>query len=93
MSNPPYVPEERRPELAADVLADPAEAIFGGPEVSGRILRDAAAWLRSGGYVVLEIDDEAADTITRLAEDAGFADVSVHDDLAGRPRVVVGRRP
>jgi release factor glutamine methyltransferase len=93
VSNPPYVPEERRPELTPEVLADPAEALFGGPEVSARILREAAAWLRPGGHVVLEIDDEAADVVTRLAGEAGFVDVSVRDDLAGRPRVVAGRRP
>lgn len=93
VSNPPYVPEERRPELTPEVLADPAESLFGDPDVWARILREAAAWLRTGGHVVLEIDDEAADAVSRLARDAGFVDVSVRDDLAGRPRVVAGRRP
>ncbi len=93
VSNPPYVPEGRRPELTPEVLADPAEALFGDPDVWARILREAAAWLRTGGHVVLEIDDEAADVVSRLAVDAGFVDVSVRDDLAGRPRVVAGRRP
>lgn len=93
VSNPPYVPEERRRELTPEVLADPAEAVFGGPEVSAIILREAAAWLRPGGHVVMEIDDEAARVVSRLAREAGFVDLSVRDDLAGRPRVVAGRRP
>lgn len=93
VSNPPYVPEERRSHLPAEVLADPDGAVFGGPEVSERIVRLAASWLREGGHVVLEIDDEAGDASAAMARDAGFVDVEVRPDLAGRPRVVTGRRP
>jgi release factor glutamine methyltransferase len=93
VSNPPYVPEERRPHLPAEVLADPGGAVFGGPEVSRRIWRRSASWLREGGHVVLEIDDEAGEATVAMARDAGFADVTVRPDLAGRPRVVTGRRP
>jgi methylase of polypeptide subunit release factors len=42
---------------------------------------------------VLEIDDEAGEATVAMARDAGFADVTVRPDLAGRPRVVTGRRP
>jgi release factor glutamine methyltransferase len=93
VSNPPYVPPEREPDLAPEVLADPADALFGGSEVSGRLLSEAAAWLRPGGHVVLEIDDDASGAVSALARDEGFADVRIREDLTGRPRVVTGRRP
>jgi release factor glutamine methyltransferase len=93
VANPPYVPPDRAPDLSPEVLADPADALFAGPELSGRILDTAAVWLRPEGHVVLEIDDEAADAVSGLARRSGFADVVVHEDLAGRPRVVAGRRP
>jgi release factor glutamine methyltransferase len=93
VANPPYVPPDRAPDLSPEVLADPADALFAGPELSGRILDIAAVWLRPEGHVVLEIDDEAADAVSGLAHRSGFADVVVHEDLAGRPRVVAGRRP
>ena len=93
VANPPYVPPDRAPDLPPEVLADPADALFAGPELSGRILDTAAVWLRPEGCVVLEIDDEAADAVSGLARRSGFADVVVHEDLAGRPRVVAGRRP
>jgi release factor glutamine methyltransferase len=92
-SNPPYVPEERARDLASEVLADPASALFGGPDVYRRLFAEALEWLRSGGEVVVEIDDDAAATVVDLARASGFAEVRVVPDLAGRPRVVRGRRP
>jgi release factor glutamine methyltransferase len=93
VSNPPYVPEERATDLPADVLADPHGALFGGPEVYRRLFVQAAEWLRPEGHIVVEIDEEAGPTVREIALGAGFADVSVVADLAGRPRVVRGRRP
>lgn len=93
VSNPPYVPDERRALLTAEVLADPDDALFGGPEVYRRLFAQAAEWLRPHGHVVVEIDDEAGPTARELALAAGFVDVAVLPDLAGRPRVVRGRRP
>jgi release factor glutamine methyltransferase len=93
VSNPPYVPEERAALLPAEVLADPAAAVFGGPEVYRRLLAAAADWLGPRGVVALEIDDEAGEAVSRLATQAGFIEILVRDDLAGRPRVVVARRP
>ena len=91
-ANPPYVSRARRDELPPDVLADPDIAVFGEPELYERILADAYAWVRAGGSVAVEIGDDAASWVVAAASVAGFEDVVVQRDLAGRDRVVSGRR-
>ena len=41
--------------------------------------------------LALEIGPEQADAVAELIGTAGYADVEVRRDLAGRERVVVGR--
>jgi len=91
-ANPPYVSRARRDELPPDVLADPDIAVFGEPELYERIFADAYAWVRAGGSVAVEIEDDAASWVVAAASVAGFEDVVVQRDLAGRDRVVSGRR-
>jgi len=91
-ANPPYVSRARRDELPPDVLADPDIAVFGEPELYERIFAGAYAWVRAGGSVAVEIEDDAASWVVAAASVAGFEDVVVQRDLAGRDRVVSGRR-
>jgi release factor glutamine methyltransferase len=91
--NPPYVAEEARDALPADVLAEPPLAVFGGIEIYERLFSQAAGWLAPGGLVAVEIEESTADLVARAAGDAGFEAIVVRRDLAGRDRVVAGRRP
>jgi release factor glutamine methyltransferase len=92
-ANPPYVSRAHRDELPPDVLADPEIAVFGEPELYERIFAGAHAWVRAGGWVAVEIEDDAASWVVSAASSAGFEDVLVQPDLTGRDRVVSGRRP
>lgn len=92
-ANPPYVSRARRDALPPEVLADPDTAVFGEPELYGRIFAGGRAWVRSGGCIAVEIEDGAGSAVAAAASAAGFEDVEVHPDLAGRDRVVSGRRP
>jgi release factor glutamine methyltransferase len=91
--NLPYVAPETRDSLPPDVLAEPALALFGGLELYERLFGQASAWLRTAGIVAVEIEESAAGVVSKAAEREGFDDVSVRQDLAGRDRVVAGRRP
>ncbi|HTG48475.1 MAG TPA: peptide chain release factor N(5)-glutamine methyltransferase [Actinomycetota bacterium] len=93
VANPPYVASEAAAELPAEVRADPPLAVFGGPELAGRIARAARPWLRPGGALVLEIEASAGAAVRRLAADAGYADVAVRSDLTGRDRVLSATWP
>lgn len=93
VSNPPYVAAgEPLPPEVADW--EPAEALVAGPtglEALGEILTEAPAWLGRPGVLAVEIASERAEASAHLATSAGFSAVEVRPDLAGRPRVLVGR--
>jgi release factor glutamine methyltransferase len=93
LANPPYVPPGDRDALAPHVLAEPELALFGTIEIYERLFVEAWAWVRPGGFVAVEIEERAAAAVAAAARDVGFYDVVVTQDLAGRDRVVSGRRP
>jgi release factor glutamine methyltransferase len=106
VSNPPYVPEGCRDSLPDEVRDyEPPRALFAG--VDGldcirRITDEAGAYLKPGGWLVLEVDESHSDKVVDLllvpsplrGEGPGevdtirWEDVSVFNDLTGRPRVV-----
>lgn len=93
ISNPPYVAdaEELPPEVAD---WEPRQALRAGPtglEAIERIVSEAPRWLARPGCLVVEIAPHQAPDAARLAWDAGFADVEVRLDLAGRQRTLVAR--
>jgi release factor glutamine methyltransferase len=93
VSNPPYVrPDEAATLAPEDVDWEPHVALFDGGHTE-TLVRDAAAVLRRGGALVLESYDERARAVAGLLERAGFEQVAVTRDLAGRDRVVEGRLP
>jgi release factor glutamine methyltransferase len=93
VSNPPYVPVERRDELPRDVRTEPERAVFGDLQLYERLFAQAFGWLRPGGIVAVEVEESTAGTVSEAAGRAGFEDPRVLTDLAGRDRVVVARRP
>ena len=93
VSNPPYVPIQRRDALPPDVRAEPEVAVYGDLRLSERLFAQAFGWLRARGVVAVEIEESTADGVSEAAVGAGFVDPRVVIDLAGRDRVVVARRP
>jgi release factor glutamine methyltransferase len=97
VSNPPYVAEHEVPDLPAEVRDwEPHRALVSGPtglEAIAEILAEAPAWLHAGGgAVVMELAPHQAERARTLAGRAGFTEVVVRPDLAGRDRVLVARR-
>jgi len=93
VSNPPYVRPEEAAGLAPEVVDwEPHVALFGGGHTE-RLVRAAAGALTARGALVLESYDERARAVAGLLEHAGFTEIVVTGDLAGRDRVVEGRRP
>lgn len=92
VSNPPYVDPGERDALPAAVRDwEPPEALFG-TDAHATLATAARAVLTAGGVLVLEVGDGQADDVAGQLRDAGYREVAVTDDLAGRPRVVEGRR-
>ncbi len=96
VSNPPYVPSRQVERLPLDVRQEPRDSLDGGRggmRHLKRLLEDAAAVVRPGGWLALECgEDHAVELVARSAA-AGWAPPGcpVHD-LAGRPRGVLLQR-
>lgn len=94
VANPPYVADDS-PDLAPEVSAwEPHSALFAGPDGLDqirRIVRDAPEHLVAGGHLVLEIGADQGPAVRDLLDAAGFAEVTIRADLAGRDRIAVGR--
>jgi release factor glutamine methyltransferase len=98
VSNPPYVSAEEYPDLDPVVRDwEPEGALVAGPGRDGgagladveTIVSESPRWLTGDGVLVIELAPHQADGATALARRAGFVDVRVEPDLAGRPRVLV----
>jgi release factor glutamine methyltransferase len=93
VSNPPYVPATEWESLQPEIrLFEPRDAVVG-DRVWEAVAARARGVLASGGRLVLECGDGQADGVAAGLRGLGYEDVLATPDLAGRPRVVGGRRP
>jgi release factor glutamine methyltransferase len=91
VSNPPYVAPEDVAGLPPEVLQEPREALVG----LGRheaVASAARRVLPAGGVVALEVGDGQAASVAASLRGLGYDEVTATEDLAGRRRVVDGRR-
>jgi release factor glutamine methyltransferase len=96
ISNPPYIAESERSQLAPELAHEPEVALFAGPDglaVLRELVADAAAFLAPGGGFAVELAPDQAPTVAHWLREAGLSDVVTHRDLAARPRVVSARGP
>ena len=97
VSNPPYVPTAVIAEIPHEVSGfEPALALDGGADGLD-IFRRLAPWafenLKPGGGFACELHETCLDEAAAFAREAGFTGVRIVRDLAGRPRVLVARKP
>ena len=96
VSNPPYIPTAVLAGIPHEVSAyEPALALDGGDDglaVFHRLLDWCAIALAPGGALAFELHETCLDDAAAEAEYAGFADVRIVADLAGKPRVLTARK-
>jgi release factor glutamine methyltransferase len=95
VSNPPYVRESEWESLQPEITRyEPREALVAGPDgldVVRDLVPAAAEVLVRGGTLGIEVGQGQARTVESLFERSGFTHVETTRDLAGIPRVVIGR--
>lgn len=88
LSNPPYIPLGEKATLQAEVLREPALALFAGEDgmaLYQRLIAQVPAHLKAGGLVYLEIGDGEEACVRHLLE-AHFTQITSGCDLSGRIR-------
>ena len=95
VSNPPYVGESEADEVQLEVRKfEPRNAVFAGPtglEVIERLIPQALATLRPGGWLVIEISGSIVEGVKRLFGE--WQQVQITNDLQGIPRVAFAQKP
>ena len=96
VSNPPYVASAEWDALDASVKDyEPRLALDGGADGLDpyrAIASGALEALNPGGLLALEIDARRADETAAIVRAAGFEQVTIRDDLFGRPRYLLARQ-
>lgn len=95
VSNPPYVGQCEQDSVQLEVRRfEPRDAVFAGPkgtEVIARLIPQAQAALRPGGWLVMEISGTIAEEVRKLLH--GWQNLEIKPDLQSIPRVAMARKP
>lgn len=97
VSNPPYVSESERADMAPEVVDwEPHGALFAGPDglaVLRGLVGGAKSVLRPGGLLAVEVGAGQAERVGELLEESGeYHDVRRLKDLTGKERIVTAER-
>ena len=96
VANPPYLAPADLAAAGPELGFEPPEALLAGDSaglgVLRKLLEDAQRVLRPEGVLVSEIGWGQGAKVASLAARAGFEEVEVARDLAGRERVLIARR-
>jgi release factor glutamine methyltransferase len=94
VSNPPYIGESEEDQVQLEVRKfEPRNAVFAGPtglEVIERLIPQACAALKPGGWLVMEVSGTIVEAVNRLL--SRWDDVRINADLQSIPRIVLARK-
>jgi release factor glutamine methyltransferase len=94
ISNPPYVGESEEDHVQLEVRKfEPRNAVFAGPtgtEVIARLIPQARAALKPGGWLVMEVSGTIVESVKGLLSE--WDDLRVNVDLQSIPRVILARK-
>ncbi|HLJ22694.1 MAG TPA: peptide chain release factor N(5)-glutamine methyltransferase [Candidatus Acidoferrales bacterium] len=96
VSNPPYIGRDEAESLPREVREhEPESALFGGEtglEIYAPLIAQAAALLKPGGWLVLELGHRSAQRVLSLLGTPQWMHVKLTNDLAGIARVASAER-
>ena len=94
VSNPPYI-GVHDPSVEVSVLQhEPHLALFAGSDgldAYREIISQAAEWLATDGWLVLEIGHQQGDAVRELLARNSFKQIEIRRDLAGRDRIAIAK--
>jgi release factor glutamine methyltransferase len=98
VSNPPYITYQEREQMKPNVLNyEPHQALFvpdNDPlKFYNAILAKSKTGLRSGGMVIVEINEKFGPQVKNLFDDYGFLSIQIHKDIDNKDRIVSATCP
>ncbi|KPK37533.1 MAG: hypothetical protein AMJ69_11185 [Gammaproteobacteria bacterium SG8_47] len=96
VSNPPYIREGDIHLEQGDVRFEPRSALVAGKDGLDAlriIIAAAPAYLRAGGWLLVEHGYDQADEVAALFRASGFSMVAGYTDLGGQARITAGQWP
>ena len=95
ISNPPYISDSE--ELPLEVSEwEPSSSLRSGPlgtEDLSFLLNNSIEWLSAEGQLILELAPMQADEMVEEAKNLNFREVQLRNDLTGRDRVLMAKKP
>jgi release factor glutamine methyltransferase len=96
VSNPPYVSEEEKPQIHANVLEyEPHLALFTSREdpiqFYRAVVQFAALHLSPGGRLYFELNPNTAKAVISLLKTTDFVDIVVENDMQNQARMLVAK--
>jgi release factor glutamine methyltransferase len=95
ISNPPYIRRQDIKDLQPEIKEwEPVEALDGGEDgldYYRAIIPEAGTYLKKHGCLMFELGIHQAKAVKKMAEDAGFQDISVIKDYSGIERIFIAR--
>lgn len=96
VSNPPYIGRREATTLIREVRKhEPEIALYGGEEgyeLYSDLVARAAANIKPGGILVLELGHNSLPAVRPLLDTSTWTNIGVTNDLAGIPRVLAAER-
>jgi release factor glutamine methyltransferase len=96
VSNPPYIGRREAATLMREVRDhEPEIALYGGEEgyeIYANLIAQAAAHLKPGGILVLELGHNSLPAVQPLLDAPTWTNAGVTNDLAGIPRVIAAEK-
>lgn len=98
VSNPPYIPEDEKTQMAANVLQfEPHLALFVPTNKAllfySKIAVDALSYLKPKGILYFEIHELQANSIVKLLNEFGYINIELRKDLQGKDRMIKAQKP
>ena len=92
LSNPPYIPDAEIAGLQPEVRREPVGALAGGKDgldFYRRIVATASGYVKTGGFLALEVGIGQAQDVAALAHNTPFTVEEIIKDYGGVDRVVI----
>lgn len=95
VTNPPYLTEEEISGMKEKAWPEPMLALDGGSDgldIIRTLVETSLDYLNNNAYLLIEAGPQQAVSISEMLLEAGFTDINIARDLAGRNRVTSGRK-